>query len=150
MLLVVESAHHRSAVFFDMTQDSRMLFGLTGIALQEFRSELPGVVVSGGLLDCDLVLAGVVFGAFLLAAGLLVRFEVGLLAGTVTVGNDFAFVTGLEGFGGGGGFVAVGARVGSHDDAGERKGGVVVSFDMIRGVIYCVVKIDRELFVRRL
>jgi hypothetical protein len=73
----------------------------------------------------------VVIGHFLLAASLLVRFEVRLLAGAVAVCNSFAVVAGLEWLGGGGvGFIAVGACVGSHGDSGETEREIVVSVDM--------------------
>jgi hypothetical protein len=86
-------------------------------AHEEICSELFSEGVFGGLLDCHLVFGGVVFGDLLLAAGLFVRFEVRFLAGAVAVCNGFAVVAGLERLGRGVDGVAVGASVGSHNDA---------------------------------
>lgn len=121
MLLAIRSAGDRSAVAFNPAHDSRLLLGVGWRAHDELRGELVGVGVFGGLFVCRFISGGVVFGDLLLAADLLVRFEVRLLAFAVAVGDGFAVVAGLEGFGGGAGFVAKGACAGRHDDVVERK-----------------------------
>lgn len=132
LLTVVESASHRGAELVDITNESRSLVSFGWCARQELHGELLGVGVFGGLFGCSFVSGGVVFGDLLLSAGLLVRFEVGLLAFAVAVGDGFAVVTGFERLGGGFDFVAVGACVGSHDGAEERE---EESFDVGVGLV---------------
>lgn len=143
VLPTIESARDRSATFFNPAHDSRLLLGAGWRAHIELRGELVGVGVFGGLLVCNLVSGGVVFGDLLLTAIFLVRLEVRLLPFATAVGGGFAVVAGLEGFGGGGGWlVAVGTSVGSHDDAVERMRDVLVSVGSVSGNNNCVVRMD--------
>jgi hypothetical protein len=131
MILAIESAGDRGAVIVNITHDSRLLVGFGWHAHEVLCGELLSVSVFRGFLLGHLISGGVVLGDLLLSAGLLVRFEVRLLAFAVAVGDGFAVVAGLEGFVGGVGFVAVGACVGSHIDAMETRRGFAGSVDVV-------------------
>ena len=131
MILAIESARDGGAVVINVTHDSWLLVGFGWHAYEVLCGELLGVGVFGDFVLGLLVSGGVILGDLLLSAGLLVRFKMRLLAFAVAVGDGFAVVAGLEGLVGGVGFVAVGTRVGSHDDAAERRREVIVSVGLV-------------------
>jgi len=140
VLHAIERDGNRSAILINVSDHSRLLLESGRRAQEALTGELLGVSISGGFLVCRLLSGGVVFGDFLFSAALLVRFEVRFLAGVVAVEGRFAVVAGLEGLGGGGEGVAVGACVGSHGDAGEKRREVDWSLGFGEGDIWCVVE----------